>query len=307
MIVPNTWTILLSFSHGDIMSSIMRNNENAIAAERRGMHVPYDVAVKAAAHPIGRGLLIKNAGYAKQWRGHDTARDGIDEYILIYCIDGKGFFEFGGTRHLISADTALVCFPAYPHWYGADEKDPWTIYWAHFTGRDASELCALSSLTIDTPVGHTGMRASMIGTFNELLSSFDEGASVARAIYAATCLRKIFTTIAIAPKASRADITDVIAHMKAHLDTDVTLAELSSLAGLSKYHFLRRFRSKTGYAPLDFFQRLRVERACELLTASRGKIAEIAREVGYEDPYYFSRVFSRVMGVSPRDYRRRAG
>lgn len=285
----------------------VKNNESAKALERRGMHVPRDIAVKAAAHPIGRGLVIRNAGFAREWKGHYTAREGIDEYIIIYCIAGRGFFEFEGVRHTIEPDTALVCFPAYPHAYGAEEGRPWSIYWSHFTGTEASELCALASLTVDTPLGRTGKRAAMIGAFSDLLSSFDDGASVARALYAAACLRKLFTTIAVAPEGLTPDISDVIGHMRSHLDAPQSLEALASLAGLSKYHFLRQFRAKTGYAPLDFFQRLRIERACELLTASTRSIAAAARDVGYTDPYYFSRVFSRVMGMSPRDYRRRTG
>jgi transcriptional regulator GlxA family with amidase domain len=64
------------------------------------------------------------------------------------------------------------------------------------------------------------------------------------------------------------------------------------------------FRRQTGFAPIDFVIRLRVQHACRLLDTTELSIGEIAERVGYPDPYYFTRCFRRVMGRAPRLYRK---
>lgn len=69
-------------------------------------------------------------------------------------------------------------------------------------------------------------------------------------------------------------------------------------------HFCLLFRRQTGYSPIDFLIRQRIRQACRLLDGSQASVSAIASEVGFSDPYYFSRRFRNVMGVSPRDYRK---
>jgi AraC-like DNA-binding protein len=72
---------------------------------------------------------------------------------------------------------------------------------------------------------------------------------------------------------------------------------------LSESHFGRLFRDETGVAPMKFLRDLRIARACELLRRTHLHVAEIAYDVGYSDPAYFSRLFHRQTGTSPRAYR----
>ena len=82
------------------------------------------------------------------------------------------------------------------------------------------------------------------------------------------------------------------------------LGELAAAAGLSPAHYSSLFREHTGFAPIDYLIRLRVQHACRLLDTTTHSVNEIATIVGYDDPYYFTRSFRRVMGRSPRDYRK---
>jgi len=86
---------------------------------------------------------------------------------------------------------------------------------------------------------------------------------------------------------------------------DVVLADLARRAGLEVRTFLRRFQRATGMTTTDYCQRLRVGRAREMLQAGRLPIERIAWDVGYSDPGAFRKVFTRVVGLTPGDYRRR--
>ena len=85
----------------------------------------------------------------------------------------------------------------------------------------------------------------------------------------------------------------------------VALAELAQRAGMEERTFLRRFQKATGMTTTEYCQRLRVGRAREMLQAGRLPIERIAWEVGYGDPGAFRKVFARIVGLTPGEYRRR--
>ncbi len=83
------------------------------------------------------------------------------------------------------------------------------------------------------------------------------------------------------------------------------IAELVNRSGLPKRSFDRRFRAATGYSPLGYVQTLRIEEAKQLLETSSIAVEQVGREVGYEDAASFRRLFRRLSGLGPSDYRRK--
>ena len=83
------------------------------------------------------------------------------------------------------------------------------------------------------------------------------------------------------------------------------VSELVRRSGLPKRTFDRRFKSATGYAPLAYIQALRIEEAKQMLETTATRVDAIAREVGYEDLASFRRLFRRLSGMTPGDYRRK--
>lgn len=88
---------------------------------------------------------------------------------------------------------------------------------------------------------------------------------------------------------------------------EADLTSLASCAGLEERTLLRRFRRATGLTPIDYCQRLRVGKARELLQFSTSPVASIAWDVGYGDPGSFRKVFFRITGLTPGEFRRRFG
>ena len=82
-----------------------------------------------------------------------------------------------------------------------------------------------------------------------------------------------------------------------------TVGEMAQAAGFSKKHFAELFRQQTGSPPMTFLIRLRLQRACEILGREEASIEETAHRVGYEDAYYFSRLFRNHIGVAPSRFR----
>ncbi len=96
-----------------------------------------------------------------------------------------------------------------------------------------------------------------------------------------------------------------IAYMVEHLDEPLQISTLAAQASVSPSHYFALFKRQTGTAPIDFFIRLRMNHARELLDSTCSSVKEIAAAMGYDDPFYFSRVFKSVHQVAPAEYRRR--
>jgi len=102
-------------------------------------------------------------------------------------------------------------------------------------------------------------------------------------------------------------ISRSIAYMVEHLNQPLQVSTLAAQASVSTSHYFALFKRQMGTAPMDFFIRLRMNHARELLDSTRSSIKEIAATMGYDDPFYFSRVFKSVHQVAPAEYRRRNG
>ncbi|PKA45072.1 AraC family transcriptional regulator (plasmid) [Rhizobium sullae] len=92
-------------------------------------------------------------------------------------------------------------------------------------------------------------------------------------------------------------------YIEAQLPGEIRVATLARLIDLSDGHFHRAFRASTGRTPLQFINELRVQRAVQMLARHPTNIAELAFSVGFSSPTHFARVFRRVVGCLPSEYR----
>jgi AraC family transcriptional regulator len=99
----------------------------------------------------------------------------------------------------------------------------------------------------------------------------------------------------------------VCSYVEDNLGDNVSLAALAQVAGMSRFHFARQFRLRTGESPLGYVRRMRIERAKDLLRHSRLRIAALALALGFADQSHFTRAFQSSVGMSPARYARLQG
>jgi AraC-like DNA-binding protein len=102
-------------------------------------------------------------------------------------------------------------------------------------------------------------------------------------------------------------VKETIVYIQQNYHERVSRSELASAVGVSESYLTQIFRRFTGIALWDYLARYRVHRAKVLLRRTNDSIAEISAQVGFDDPAYFSRVFRRYVGQSPRDFRNTSG
>jgi AraC family transcriptional regulator len=89
-----------------------------------------------------------------------------------------------------------------------------------------------------------------------------------------------------------------------HIGERISLSELARQAGVSRFHFARQFRLSTGESPMEFLRRVRIERSKSILQTRASSIAEVAARLGFSDQSHFTRIFGRLVGVSPGSFAR---
>jgi len=94
-----------------------------------------------------------------------------------------------------------------------------------------------------------------------------------------------------------------IVFMKSNIHKQLSVEEIAKQFYYSPSHYTSLFKKKTGLSPINYFIRMKIHYACQLLTQRELIIKEIADKIGYEDPYYFSRIFKKVIGKSPTQYK----
>lgn len=93
--------------------------------------------------------------------------------------------------------------------------------------------------------------------------------------------------------------------MKENLENKITLNDIAQHVGYSPSHFGNLFVEETSYSPIDYYNQLKIQRACSYLQFSDLKIKEIAFRLGYFDPFHFSKAFKKEMDITPKEYRRK--
>jgi hypothetical protein len=274
--------------------------------------LPANLLSQVGRHPLGVGLHVKCLGWYPKARLHRIERPrGLDECILIFCIRGKGWAEIDGRRFTIAAGEVLFIPANKPHAYGADDDDPWSIHWAHFAGTAAASYASLLPIheyVLSIPSADAKEIARLFRESYRLASTGLTERTVLLVshtlryvlglLFFQTGRRLVGGSLTIAH-----DLTKSIEFMRANVARSLTLQELSRQAGLSPTRFSALFREQTGSSPVDHHIRLRMQAACHYLDTSALSVKEVAAKLGYDDPYYFSRIFQKILGCSPLAYR----
>jgi len=281
--------------------------------DQKAIILPQSIRSEIQMNPLTKLLFVTDIGYYPDAQYHYRNRqDGSEENILIYCTHGKGWVEAGNSNKKVKKDQYFIIPANTPHKYGSDNQDPWTIYWLHFTG-DIGIFFVRNEFIISNldPVENT-RNDRRIRLFEELYQNLSMGYSTENLEYASICLWYLLGSFSYLPQFERiraiqqSDMVEKsIMYMHDHIDGVINLTDLASLCGFSVSHYSMVFKKKTSRSPIEYYNNLKIQKACQMLDFTHSNIKEIAIGLHFEDQFYFSRVFKKMMGVSPMEYRKK--
>ncbi|HPR30640.1 MAG TPA: AraC family transcriptional regulator [Prolixibacteraceae bacterium] len=277
--------------------------------------IPKNILMKLMEQPLYHDLHITDIGYYPHALYHFRERPkGIDQLILIYTIEGQGYVEISGKGHKLSPQHFIMIPPHSPHTYYADKQNPWSIYWIHVGGEKAKYFAAPVSQALPVERSPTSRINERIALFDELFKCLEMGYGIEILEYVNLCLPRLLATfthiqqyVSLNESITHDPVSQAINFMLDNLKNKRTLKALADEVNLSASYFSRLFLSRTGFPPMEYFNQLKIQHSCRLLDSKNLSVADVAREIGFEDPFYFSRLFRKVMNQSPRDYRKDRG
>lgn len=261
--------------------------------------------------PITSQLLCLRAGWHQAVPSHYLPRPkGSYDTILIYCSKGCGWVEIYGKIWIIRKHMAVLIPSHVPHTYGADTENPWEVYWVHFQGTQAKAYEDVLSEREGKPVLHISQFSEFLVCFEQVYQQMSRVHTYPTLVAAsgglAQLLGAVYSLMRVTEVRSQSteELLDrTIDFMHTNISERLSMRDLANVAAMSPNYFSTLFRQQFGHPPIEYFNRLKVQRACELLKSTDLRVSEIGEQLGISDAYYFSRLFKKVMGVSPNYYR----
>ncbi len=233
------------------------------------------------------------------------------DFQLLYIAAGKAHFHFDGKEQIVTAGHMVLYRPKEPQKYEYYGEDQTEVYWVHFTGGNVTNILRSYGLTDDKHVFHCGSGLDYRNLFRTMINELQ----MCKENYAEMlemCLRQIFIMLQRyfinSSKTDNARVVEEIdkatLYFNEHYSEDISIDEYAQNNHVSVSWFIRNFKHCTGSTPMQYILSKRIYNAEILLQDSTYNITEISEIVGYENPLYFSRIFKKVKGLSPSEYRK---
>lgn len=272
--------------------------------------IPDKIWNELGGHPLLSGLRVTDAGFFPKASGHFVRRSrGTKGEILIACLEGEGRVTAGSDDFVVGAGDLVWLPSGRQHSYKASSERPWSILWVHFAGSETTGWRSLLFGDDPRPLCHVPPGRMGELSLDRIHAILEKGHSLTDLAEAAGALRQSLSAASRlrswpgATPSSRARVAVCVEKLRTGWMHLHRLEELAAQAGVSVSHFSALFRMETGFSPIDFLLRQRMAAAARLLATTQEPIVSVSESVGYEDPFYFSRSFRKIMGCSPRNYR----
>lgn len=271
------------------------------------------------------GLTVSTVGYEEiapgdpyPTRGHadgyyfdvEKGRE-LNEYQLLYITEGEGVFRSTHQRevHIKEGDLFLL-FPGEWHSYHPLPDQGWKSYWIGFRGQNMDARVAAGFLSTNKPIYHVGFSSEIVRLYK---SAYDT--AIAEAAYSQQLLAGIVNhligimyslerNIELNKNKEHVDMVNrARLRIREALESPLTIQQIAEELGVSYSNFRKLFKEYTGLSPATYQQDLKLQRAKELLSTTDMSIKEIAYQLNFNSPDYFSAKFKIKTGRQPSEMR----
>ena len=278
--------------------------DGELVHSRRLLYTPSSFARSSLLH-------LQEAGSLQARAPHASARQGLASYLVFLVEQGSGTLTYAGTRHDLQAGDCvfLDCRIPYEHRTG---QDLWRLRWAHFYGPNMGAIYRKYQERGGQPSFHTAQAER----YRSLLQQWYKAASSDDYVRDMVIYGKLVDLLTLlmaeswrpgpvrAARAKRQNLQQIKDYLDVHYTEKITLDDLAERFYINKFYLTRVFKEQFGQSVTHYLMQLRVTQAKRLLRFSDHSIETVAQECGLSDANYFSRLFKKVEGISPGEYRR---
>ncbi len=234
----------------------------------------------------------------------------LGSWQLLYIHSGRGLmYDADGGCTAINCGDMILLRPGVWHSYLPDRETGWEEYWIGFQGAVIEER--LRHGFLDKTVYRVGVREDIVSLYSDAIQIAVQEKATYQQYLAGTV--NMLLGLAIYHDTNKASSSDYASGridtakslMRERFTEELDLEDIAKEAGMSYSWFRKKFRECMGISPARYLMALRIQEACRLLAESSMSIKEVAWNLNFGDSSYFSAMFLREVGMSPKDYRRR--
>ena len=263
---------------------------------------------------IGHAVIPKNSYYPS--KGHpgthmfswETGRI-LKEFHIVLITEGKGIFEStsAGAKEIHNGD-GFVLFPGEWHRYKPVKETGWTEKWIGFSGQIADIIMNKNFFSKGNPIIYKCGNMLVLNLFKTLTQLISEEPFGFQRTASGVCVQLIAEMCNIQKGAALSDQANSLISMAKHLmhkkiDEEIDFHTFSKNHGISYSKFRSDFKHQTGFAPLQYFLLMKIEKAKDQLKSTDLKAKQIAYDLGFRSDHYFGRIFKMKTGITPQQFR----
>ena len=226
--------------------------------------------------------------------------------LIEYIVDGKGYIEYCGKIYNVEKGDSVIIRSGFNVKYYSDSSDPYVKLWFTATGAFAESV--LSIILGEEKI--SVVKKNSYAVIEKLLKSIEKnGIEAIRDTHAFMDVIYVMfpEKISCTAKENKSDAEDFADKIKNYTDLflrdGITVKKTAEHFGISERYLIEQFRRKTGVTPGKYMTEKRLCEAAELLELSDFTIGEISNTLGFCEPGYFTKVFTKKFGMPPKIYR----
>lgn len=253
---------------------------------------------------ISDRVIINGKHLSEEHFSQKTVTSNI--HILFYVVKGRGVLRYNEKEYMLSKDDTVMVFPDCEYSLECDELSPWELRYVEFHGVDISWILSLTAFSKTTPVAPkiSGLARFYDIPCGEMKSGFQSIRTHAMLYYLFSYYIEHFPyALKLSNNYVEAARDYILAN---YVDPNCTPSAVAEYVKLDRTYLYKLFKKETGVSVGEYIVRYRVERASVMLKRSEMSIKNISIAVGFLDQLYFSRVFKKIMHMSPSTYRKTA-
>lgn len=232
------------------------------------------------------------------------------EYLLHYCVSGKGYYFVNDEKYTIEAGDAFLILPNEVTFYQADKEDPWVYLWMGLAGNKVEGYLKRCGLDKEHLICHCEHPQQLVAYVNDIISH--SALSYSNEMYIQGVLYQIFALFSEsanieyekALSSKNIHVNRAIQYIQMHYQEMITVNDIADYVSVNRSYLSTLFQRELHMSPQQFLLRFRITKATELLTNSNVSIKNISYSCGYANQLAFSKAFRKITGMSPSTYRK---